>query len=311
MLAQLDVLASIASVAIERNYVRPSLSEIPEIDIQDGRHPVLDILLPHGECVPNSVRLDQTRRILLVTGPNMAGKSTYLRQTALLVIMAQAGSFVPAGSMKFSTVDRIFTRIGSSDRITRGQSTFLVEMAEAAALLNSSTPRSLAILDEVGRGTSTFDGLSLAWAMVEYLHQNQVHRPLVLFATHYHELTELGNLLSAVSNVNVMVRDTGGRVVFLYRIQEGSTDQSYGIHVASMAGVPSSVVRRARRVLTDLEAGRHLKPGGGGDNQLELKLESDKDDEDPVVKSLRELDPDDLTPKRALEILYELRDRLN
>ncbi len=311
MLAHLDVLASLAVVAGERDYVRPALSEMPEINIEDGRHPVLDILLPQGECVPNSVRLDQTRRILLVTGPNMAGKSTYLRQTALLVIMAQAGSFVPARSMKFSTVDRIYTRIGSSDRITRGQSTFMVDMDAAAALLNSSTPRSLAILDEVGRGTSTFDGLSLAWAMVEYLHQNQVHRPLVLFATHYHELTELGNLLSAVANVNVMVRDTGGRVVFLYRIEEGSTDQSYGIHVAAMAGVPSKVVRRARKVLTDLEAGRHLKPGGGGENQLELKLESDPDQEDPVVKSLRELDPDELTPKKALEILYELRDRLN
>ncbi|MBN2587426.1 MAG: DNA mismatch repair protein MutS, partial [Candidatus Fermentibacteraceae bacterium] len=254
MLARLDVLSSLAVLASRWGYVRPLLAEMPGICIEEGRHPVLEMILPQGECVPNSIRLDQGRRILLVTGPNMAGKSTYLRQAALLVVLAQAGSFVPAASMTFSPVDRIFTRIGSSDRITRGQSTFLVEMAEAAALLNSSTKDSLAILDEVGRGTSTYDGLSLAWAMVEYLHESVDHRPLVLFATHYHELTALGNLLPAAANVNVKVKDTGGKVVFLYRIEEGGTDESYGIHVASMAGVPPRVVRRARKVLVDLEA---------------------------------------------------------
>jgi len=311
MLAKFDVLASLSTIAIERGYVRPELSTVPGISILNGRHPVLDEILPQGECVPNSIVLNRGRRILLVTGPNMAGKSTYLRQAALLIILAQAGSFVPAESMVFSPVDRIFTRIGSKDRITRGQSTFLVEMAEAAALLNSSTPDSLAILDEVGRGTSTYDGLSLAWAMVEYLHNSDKHRPLVLFATHYHELTALANLLPAVWNVNVKVKDSGGKVVFLYNIEEGSTDESYGIHVASMAGVPQKVVRRARKVLSDLEAGRHLMSGGAGDDQLELSLSEPQPSEtDPLLEHIRDLDPDSLTPRRALEILYELRDRL-
>jgi DNA mismatch repair protein MutS len=312
MLATLDVLLSLSLIAINRGYVRPELSDAPGISIRNGRHPVLDEILPQGECVPNSIELNQGRRILLVTGPNMAGKSTYLRQAALLIILAQAGSFVPVESMVYSPVDRIFTRIGSSDRITRGQSTFLVEMAEAAALLNSSTPSSLAILDEVGRGTSTYDGLSLAWAMLEYLHNSEIHRPLVLFATHYHELTSLAKLLPAACNVNAPVKDTGGRIVFMYSIEEGSTDESYGIHVASMAGVPRKVVRRARKVLSDLEAGRHLMSGGGvADNQLELSLsEPDTENEDPLLERIREIDPDQLTPKRALEILYELRDRL-
>lgn len=310
-LARLDVLASLSTIAMKRGYVRPELSDIPGISIRNGRHPVLDEILPQGECVPNSIELKQGRRILLVTGPNMAGKSTYLRQTALLVIMAQAGSFVPVESMVYSPVDRIFTRIGSSDHLTRGQSTFLVEMAEVAALLNSSTAFSLAILDEVGRGTSTYDGLSLAWAMVEYLHNSEKHRPLVLFATHYHELTALANLLPAVWNVNVKVKDTGGKVVFLYSIEEGSTDESYGIHVASMAGVPSKVVRRARKVLSDLEAGKHLVPGGTGDDQLELRFaESRPLESNPLLEHIKEIDPDSLTPRKALEILYELRDRL-
>ncbi len=312
MLAGLDVLASLATMALERGYVRPRLESTPGIIIEDGRHPVLDKLLPPGECVPNSLTLDQGRRILLVTGPNMAGKSTYLRQAALLVIMAQAGSFVPASSMRYHPVDRIFTRIGSSDRITRGQSTFLLEMAEAAALLNSGTAESLAILDEVGRGTSTYDGLSLAWAMVEYLHDDPRHRPLVLFATHYHELTALGSLLPAVGNVNVKVEKNGGKVVFLYRVEDGSTDESYGIHVASMAGVPPKVVRRARKVLADLEAGRHLMPGGMADDQLELPFQdgSGSGENDFLREKLRKIDPDELTPRKALEVLYELRDSL-
>ena len=310
-LAALDVLCGLADMASRRSYCRPCLSEKPRLSIEGGRHPVLNEVLPQGECVPNDLELDGARRILLVTGPNMAGKSTYLRQAALLVVMAQAGSFVPADSMTFSPVDRIFTRIGSSDRITRGHSTFLVEMAEAAALLNSSTEWSLAILDEVGRGTSTYDGLSLAWAMVEYLHENQVHRPMVLFATHYHELTALGSILPAVANVNVRVEDTGNRVVFLYRVEEGKTDDSYGIHVASMAGVPRSVVKRARKVLTDLEAGRHLMPGGISEDQLELPLSGAEElPEHPVMDELREVDPDSITPRSALEILYRLRDML-
>ncbi|OPX29173.1 MAG: DNA mismatch repair protein MutS, partial [Gemmatimonadaceae bacterium 4484_173] len=192
------------------------------LEIAEGRHPVLEDILPRGECVPNDIELNRNKRILLVTGPNMAGKSTYLRQAALLVILAQCGSFVPAESMKFSPVDRIYTRIGSGDRLSRGQSTFLVEMAEAASLLNGSTENSLAILDEVGRGTSTYDGLSIAWAMLEYLHDNRDHRPMVLFATHYHELTSLAARLPLCSNANTVVKETGKRIAFLYKVEEGA-----------------------------------------------------------------------------------------
>mgnify|MGYP006277985249 CR=1 FL=1 len=306
-LAALDALCSLAAMAVAREYVRPEVCDGPLLEIRRGHHPVLRELLPAGQCVPNDLILGPKRRMLLVTGPNMAGKSTYLRQAALLVVMAQAGSFVPASSMRFSTVDRIFTRIGSSDRITRGESTFLVEMSEAASLLNTCTTRSLAILDEVGRGTSTFDGLSLAWSMVEYLHDHRKHRPLVLFATHYHELVALADRLPAADNVNVAVRESGEGVVFMYRVEDGGTDRSYGIHVASMAGVPPAVVRRARDVLKDLEAGRHLRHGGNLD-QLELALEEPQAESPPALEEIRRLDPDGMTPREALDVLYRLRD---
>jgi DNA mismatch repair protein MutS len=241
--------------------------------------------------------------LLIVTGPNMAGKSTYLRMAAQLLVMAQAGSFVPAASMRFSPVDMIFTRIGSADRIARGQSTFLVEMADAAKVLNSSTPRSLAVIDEVGRGTSTYDGLSLAWAMVEHLHSSPVHRPLTIFATHYHELTALGSRLPGAANVNVAVRESSGRVVFLYRVEDGATDRSYGLHVASMAGVPGHVVARAAEVLADLESGRRSDPEPS-QPQLELPLEQPHE---PVLEAIRALDPDSLSPRTALELVYQLK----
>ena len=309
-LSRLDVLSSLASVAAERGWVRPELSDDPTLEITEGRHPVLEEMLPRGECVPNDVLLNSENRILLVTGPNMAGKSTYLRQTALLVILAQSGSFVPAESMTFSPVDRIYTRIGSGDRLSRGQSTFLVEMAEAASLLNGSTQRSLAVLDEVGRGTSTYDGLSIAWAMLEYLHDNSEHRPMVLFATHYHELTSLASRLPLCANANVVVRETGNRIAFLYKVEEGAADRSYGIHVAAMAGVPSPVLRRARKVLQDLESGKHLLPSSGRDEtgQMTLPLANP---EHPVLEEIRKMEPDSLTPRKALELIYLLRDRLD
>jgi DNA mismatch repair protein MutS len=308
VLASLDVLCSLASMALERGYVRPGITDGHLLEIREGMHPVLERVLPSGECVPNDTDLHPGRRIVLVTGPNMAGKSTYLRQAALLAIMAQAGSFVPAASMRFSPVDRVFTRIGSADRLTRGQSTFLVEMSDVAVMLNSSTPASLAILDEVGRGTSTFDGLSIAWATLEFLHDDPDRRPLVLFATHFHELAALASRLPAAASVNTMVRETGRSVVFLYRVEEGSADRSYGIHVASMAGVPGNVLRRARQVMSDLESGRHLMPGADtGRQQLELQLNRP---ENPVLDDIRALDPDSLTPLRALEILYQLLGRL-
>ena len=276
----------------------------------NGRHPSLEELLPRGECVPNDLSLSGEKRILLVTGPNMAGKSTYLRQAALLVILAQCGSYVPAGSMTFSTVDRIYTRIGSADHLSRGHSTFLVEMAEAASLLNGSTERSLAILDEVGRGTSTYDGLSIAWAMVEFLHDSIDHRPLVLFATHYHELTALASKLPLCSNANVLVRETGNRISFLYKVQDGSADRSYGIHVASMAGVPSSVVKRAIKVLGDLESGKHLLPSSSRSEKGQMTLPL-ANPEHPILEEIRKMNPDSLTPRKSLELIYLLKDRLD
>ncbi len=309
-LSRLDVLCSMAVIAAEKGWVRPVLSNEPVLEIVEGRHPVLEDMLPRGECVPNDVTLNRENRILLVTGPNMAGKSTYLRQAALLVILAQCGSFVPAESMTFSPVDRIYTRIGSGDRLSRGQSTFLVEMAEAASLLNGSTRYSLAILDEVGRGTSTYDGLSIAWSMLEYLHDNRDHRPMVLFATHYHELTSLASRLPLCANANVVVREMGNRIAFLYKVEEGAADRSYGIHVAAMAGVPSTVLGRARKVLQDLESGKHLLPSSGRDEtgQMTLPLANP---EHPVLEEIRKMDPDSLTPRKALELIYLLRDRLN
>ena len=309
-LSQLDVLCSLAKIATERGWVRPKLSNEPVLEISEGRHPVLEDILPRGECVPNDLVLNGENRILLVTGPNMAGKSTYLRQAALLVILAQCGSFVPAESMTFSPVDRIYTRIGSGDRLSRGQSTFLVEMAEAASLLNGSTENSLAILDEVGRGTSTYDGLSIAWSMLEYLHDNSEHRPLVLFATHYHELTSLASRLPLCTNANVIVRETGNRIAFLYKVEEGSADRSYGIHVAAMAGVPSSVLRRARKVLHDLESGKHLLPSTRGDESGQMTLPL-ANPEHPILEEIRKMEPDCLTPRKALELIYLLRDRLD
>lgn len=309
-LSVIDTLSSLAFLAGENGWTKPVLAGKQCLKINQGRHPVLDDLLPGGECVPNSIELSPESRILLVTGPNMAGKSTYLRQTALLVILAQCGSFVPAESMEFSPVDRIYTRIGSADRLSRGQSTFLVEMAEAASLLNGSTENSLAILDEIGRGTSTYDGLSIAWAMLEYLHDNSEHRPLVVFATHYHELTSLASRLPLCENASAAVRESGKKVAFLYRIQPGSADRSYGIHVASMAGVPKSVVKRAEKVLQDLEKGKHLLPAGGTgtEGQMSLPLSNP---EHPVLEEIREMEPDALTPRKALELIYALKDRLD
>ncbi|MCD6588086.1 MAG: DNA mismatch repair protein MutS [Candidatus Fermentibacteraceae bacterium] len=310
VLSELDILCSLAFTAVEKGWVRPELSDEPVLEISEGRHPVLEDILPRGECVPNDIELNRNKRILLVTGPNMAGKSTYLRQAALLVILAQCGSFVPAESMKFSPVDRIYTRIGSGDRLSRGQSTFLVEMAEAASLLNGSTENSLAILDEVGRGTSTYDGLSIAWAMLEYLHDNRDHRPMVLFATHYHELTSLAARLPLCANANTVVKETGNKIAFLYKVEEGAADRSYGIHVAAMAGVPSSVLNRAKKVLRDLEAGKHLLPSGSSDEtgQMTLPLANP---EHPVLEEIRKMDPDSLTPLKSLELIYLLKKQLD
>lgn len=253
-LGEIDALASLAEVARERNYIRPKITEDETLQIIGGRHPVLEVNMRQERFVPNDVKMDGDRhRMMIITGPNMAGKSTYIRQTALLVLMAQMGSFLPADFAKIGLVDRIFTRVGASDDLSRGQSTFMVEMVETANILNHATPKSLVILDEIGRGTSTFDGLSIAWAVAEFLHDNEHCHCRTQFATHYHELTELAKTKNGVDNYNVLVREYGDQIVFLRQIVPGATDKSYGIHVAKLAGLPDEVVDRANAILEVLE----------------------------------------------------------
>lgn len=253
-IALLDSLCSLAEVAMRQNYTRPEISEEPVLDIRDGRHPVLEIRMTSETFVPNDVSLDtRDGQIAIITGPNMAGKSTYIRQAALITIMAQMGSFVPAGHAIIGLTDRVFTRIGAADDLSRGQSTFMVEMVETANILNHATPQSLIVLDEIGRGTSTFDGLSLAWAVAEYLHDNKKVKARTLFATHYHELTDLALTKKGVRNFNVMVTEQGEQITFTRKIVAGCADKSYGIHVAMLAGLPKAVIKRAGEVLVNLE----------------------------------------------------------
>ena len=253
-LARVDVLSSLAEVAKVENYIRPQIDDSTAIAVRNGRHPVVERQLRDGRFVPNDVTLDSTEaQILLITGPNMAGKSTIIRQVGLIVLMAQMGSFVPAHEARIGVVDRIFTRVGASDNLARGESTFMVEMNEAANILNNTTAKSLILMDELGRGTSTFDGLSIAWSIVEFLHQRADAHPRTLFATHYHEMTELADHLARVENFNVQVREEGDRVIFLHRLAPGPADQSYGINVAQMAGMPAQVVGRAKEILARLE----------------------------------------------------------
>jgi DNA mismatch repair protein MutS len=315
-MAQLDVLAALADLARARNYCRPKLVEEPTLAIRDGRHPVLDSLMPEGSFVPNDTTATADGLILLITGPNMAGKSTYIRQVALLSLMAQIGSFVPAKEATLGLCDRIFARVGASDELSRGQSTFMVEMTETARILNTATPRSLVILDEIGRGTSTYDGVSLAWAVVEFLHDRIGCR--TLFATHYHELTDLAKTLASVRNLNVAVREWEDQVVFLHKIVDGAADKSYGIHVARLAGVPREVNERAKQILAQLEQehlgednrpklARRGKTSRVGDLQLTLFAV----EEHPAVKQLRELDLNELSPMAALQLLQQLQSDLN
>jgi DNA mismatch repair protein MutS len=375
MLAQLDVLVSLAELARQRNYCRPTMVEEPLLEIVDGRHPVLDILEPEGTFVPNDVmvgesskgeggrgkaenddcRLDiancklqieqsnffknndqrpttndqrrdppspfplppsSPRSILLITGPNMAGKSTYIRQVALLTLMAQIGSFVPAKSAAIGIADRIFARVGASDELTRGQSTFMVEMTETARILNTATPRSLVILDEIGRGTSTYDGISLAWAVVEFLHEHVGCR--TLFATHYHELTDLEKSLPGVKNLNVAVREWQDEVVFLHKIIEGAADKSYGIHVARLAGVPREVIERSKEILEQLED-EHLDAEGRAKIARPLKAPAKKAhfqltlfgaSDHPLLDEVRGIDLDATTPLAALQLLQKWQEKL-
>ncbi len=317
-LAYLDVVTALAEVALQNNYVRPELSNEDTLDIRNGRHPVVE-QMPLVDAdglatafVPNDVMMSKEALIHLITGPNMSGKSTFLRQVALIVLMAQIGSFVPADSARIGLVDRIFTRIGAQDEIHAGQSTFMVEMVETAAILSQSTPRSLLILDEVGRGTSTYDGLAIARAVVEYIHNNPKIRAKTLFATHYHELTELAKYLPHVHNYNVAVAEEGDKVIFLHKIVPGGADRSYGIHVAQIAGIPKAVIDRATEVLKELEGNadfrdkqERVRQSFGGVQLSFLGPETD-----PLIEEIKALDVDSLSPLEALNKLYELKQRV-
>ncbi|MEM7305712.1 MAG: DNA mismatch repair protein MutS [Planctomycetota bacterium] len=316
-LAEVDAIAGMAQIAAAGRYVRPTIDDGDSIEIVEGRHPVIERSASCEAFVPNDTRLDlDGRRITILTGPNMAGKSTYIRQVALIALLAQIGSFVPADEARIGVVDRIFTRVGAGDDISRGESTFMVEMVEIANILNNASERSLVILDEVGRGTSTFDGLALAWAIVEHLHEAVGAR--ALFATHYHQLTDLSARYPAICNQNVAVREWGEEIVFLHKIVEGGTDRSYGIHVARLAGVPDAVIQRAKKILSDLELdeedlARRILAGSGAApaaEPLPFRGEQAQRTESDVERELRELDPDRLTPIDALLKLRELRDRL-
>ncbi len=306
-IAELDVLVSLAEVAALEGYVRAEVLEEDILEVIDSRHPVVENSLASGErFVPNDAVFEQGERIRLITGPNMSGKSTYLRQVALLALMAQMGSYVPAASAKIGLVDRIFTRIGAQDEIHAGQSTFMVEMVEVANILNHATPRSLLVLDEVGRGTSTYDGVSIAWAVVEYLHNHPELRSKTLFATHYHELTQLSELLPGVFNYNVAVSDSDGKVVFLHKILPGSANRSYGIHVGQMAGLPRPVVQRAQEILAQLESssGNAVNLDPQAAKQVALFPETN-----PLLDELENIDINELSPMDALNKLYAWQKR--
>jgi len=302
-LAALDLLANLAEIAATEGLVRPDVVEEDILDIRDGRHLVVEKNLPPGEAfIPNDTTFEESERVRIITGPNMSGKSTYLRQVALIVLLAQMGSYVPARQARIGLVDRIFTRIGAQDEIHSGQSTFMVEMVETANILNHATERSLLILDEIGRGTSTYDGLSIAWAVVEFIHNSPELQSKTIFATHFHELTQLANQLARVRNYSVAVSEADGHVIFLHRIVEGGTDRSYGIHVGQLAGLPKPVVERAGEILRELEEGaqQSKKEGTFKAKQVALFPESS-----PILEELEKLKIDELAPIEALNKLFE------
>ena len=333
VVARVDCLQSFARIACERRYVRPVLDDGKRIDIRQGRHPVIETLMPVGEeYIPNDVLLDdKEQQIMMITGPNMSGKSALLRQTALIILMAQMGSFVPAKSAHIGVVDKIFTRVGASDNISQGESTFMVEMLESASILNNVSDRSIVLLDEIGRGTSTYDGISIAWAMVEYLHNHPTARAKTLFATHYHELNEMEQMCPRVKNYHVSVKEVDKTIVFLRKLERGGTEHSFGIHVARMAGMPASVVARAEEILKNLELvygnneivpsksprrrDRKALPGvreaaEAGDQTRGMQLSMFQLD-DPVLVQIRDqikgLDINALTPIEALNKLNEIK----
>ena len=330
-LARLDVLASLAEVAVTERYVRPQIHAGYDLTLIACRHPVIERMMPRERFVPNDVAFEKSARLLIVTGPNMAGKSTILRQIGLCVLLAQMGSFVPAMSARIGVIDRLFTRVGASDNLARGQSTFMVEMSETSAILHNATARSLVLLDEIGRGTSTYDGVAIAWAVSEHLHDKIGCR--TMFATHYHELMQLPEKLAHARNLNVAVREAGDGIVFLHRLEPGGTDRSYGIHVAELAGLPSAVVHRAKEVLGTLETGHRVVPGEApadadpAQPSLFDALSRPERSEGPASRPaagpspeqqratalsahLKQLDTDQMTPIQALQELARIRDEL-
>ncbi len=324
--AGIDVFSSLALVAERNNYCRPSINENGVIDIKNGRHPVVEQMINNDMFIANDTYLDnQKQRISIITGPNMAGKSTYMRQTALIVLMAQIGSFVPADSAKIGIVDRIFTRVGASDDLASGQSTFMVEMTEVANILRNATSSSLLVLDEIGRGTSTFDGLSIAWAVVEHISNPKLLGAKTLFATHYHELTELEGKLNNVNNYCIAVKEKGEDIVFLRKIVPGGADKSYGIQVAKLAGVPETVIDRAKVIAEELcahditELTANIKVESGNSKKKQKKLDEvdltqmslfDTVKDDDIIHELQELDLGNLTPIDALNKLYQLQNKI-
>ncbi|MDP4116649.1 MAG: DNA mismatch repair protein MutS, partial [Bacteroidota bacterium] len=318
LIAMLDCFLSFAECAVQYNYVKPELSDGTHLNIVEGRHPVVERILPPGEkYTANNCFLDnEENQIIILTGPNMAGKSVFLRQLGLIVLLAQIGSFVPAKEAKMGIVDRIFTRVGASDNITTGESTFLVEMQEAANILNNATSKSLILLDEIGRGTSTFDGISIAWAITEYLHQNSEISAKTLFATHYHELNEMAEIFPRIQNYKVEVREYDDKVIFLHKVSKGSADHSYGIQVAQMAGLPVFVTNRAKEILNNLESKeltpyetRKAKFKKLKDDGLQLSLFEAEVKDDVLRNELNEIEINNLTPIEALNKLSQLKNK--
>jgi DNA mismatch repair protein MutS len=321
LLAQLDCLFSFAKVALSENYCLPILTDGYELDIKGGRHPVIEKRLPIGESyIANDIQLDNHKQqIIMITGPNMSGKSAILRQTALIVLMAQIGSFVPAASAQIGIIDKIFTRVGASDNISSGESTFMVEMNETASILNNVSERSLILLDEIGRGTSTYDGISIAWAIAEYLHENQKATSKTLFATHYHELNEMANRFERIHNFNVSVKELESKVLFLRKLVPGGSAHSFGIHVAKLAGMPAPVVKRAEAVLKDLEASHASVGTGSNKKSISPAVQNITPDvqlsffalNDPVLQQIHDelvqTDINSLTPVEALLKLNEIK----
>ncbi|MCD4819844.1 MAG: DNA mismatch repair protein MutS [Candidatus Cloacimonetes bacterium] len=322
IISTIDVLANFAFIAYKNSYCKPEFNEEGIFDIKNSRHPVIENLLEDEEFIPNDAELDdKSNMIILITGPNMAGKSTYLRQLGLISIMAQMGSFIPAEKANLPIFDKVFTRVGASDNLAQGQSTFLVEMIETANILNSATPKSLVLLDEIGRGTSTFDGLSLAWSIVEFIHNSPKIACKTLFATHYHELTEMEYVLSKVKNYNVAVKEWNDNIIFIRKIERGSADQSYGIQVARLAGIPQKVIKRAKQILQNLEE-NELSPQGltaqvrkqlrKQDEQLNIfdVIIEKSEEKNVILEEIKELDIDNLTPMQAIQILSNLKKKI-